>query len=150
MARVQASSSVHTEFTYECVQCGYNGRARVEGEGYAEADGEKLQAQTAEHAEGQAWNDALTTVELAPCPQCGARDRARWRVWLGSQVVGSLAWGAVAAAIACAASFLLLQRMDATPLLCGGVAWVVVALAVIAQRVQRKLVHASSLIFRNH
>ena len=139
--------SVRTTFGYECGACGYVGRARVRGEGYAEADGTDVEAHALESAEGAAWNDALTTVELAPCPKCGARDRSRWNAWLRAQVVPALAWGGVGGLVAGAAVFLLHQRMDFTPVWACGGAWVLVALATLTLRILRKTSQAETLGF---
>ena len=147
MAHVQASTSVATSFAYECASCDYTGRARVRGEGYAEADGSDVEADAVQDAEGAAWNDALTTVELAPCPRCGARDRVRWNAWMRAQLVGVLAWGALAALVGSAAIFLLHQRMDFTPIAVGGAAWVLVAIGSMTQRIGRKRSRAQTLRF---
>jgi len=147
MAHVQASSSVRTSFAFECASCGYCGHVGVRGEGYAEADGSNVEGDAIEYAEGAAWNDALTTVELSPCPRCGRRDGPRWRVWLRAQLVPAIAWGALGGLVGSAAIFLLLQRMDFTPVLAGGAAWLLVAIMTLAQRVRRKTTHAQTLRF---
>ena len=149
MARVQATTSLQTSFAFEC-RCGYVGRARVSAEGYAEADGARkdaLEHDALERAEGAAWNDALTTVELAPCPRCGARDRSRWLAWLRAQSVGALAWGVVAALVCGAATFLLHQRLDRAPLAVAAASGLVVAMLVLTVRARHKTRRGDTLGF---
>lgn len=147
MVRVQASTSVDTSFAYACPSCGWSGRAFVRGEGWAQGDGVAAEADVIQDAEGAAWGDAWTTVELAPCPSCGASDRARWRAWLREQVVPMLAWGALGALVATAATFLLLQRINRVPLLAGAGAWFAVAIATLVVRLLRKRRQAGLLRF---
>lgn len=151
---VQASSTVETTFAYECSACGYAGRADVVGEGYAESDtGSALfvdhtaESRALDHAEGAAWNDALTTVELAPCPKCGKRDSARWGAWVRAQLIGVIAWGLLGGLLGCVGTFLLRQEMDTLPLLVGAGLSLVVAVGVGARRVVRKRTHAATLRF---
>lgn len=154
LKHVQASSTVETTFAYECAACGYSGRADVVGEGYAESDtGSALfvdhgaEARALDDAEGAAWNDALTTVELAPCPKCGERDRARWAAWIRAQAVGVTAMGLLGGLLGCVGTFLLRQELDTLPLVVGAGLTLVVAVGVAARRVARKRMHATTLRF---
>lgn len=153
MSQVQASSRVDTTFEFEC-PCGYSGSAAVEGEGFTTADGghdlfpvRGAQESALDHAEGLAWADALTTVELAPCPRCGARNAARWRAFAWGQLVGALAWGALGGAIALLGTFLLRQRLDGWPLVAGAGVFLLLAGAILAQRIARKRQRGATLVF---
>ncbi|MEM1415290.1 MAG: hypothetical protein AAGH15_10330 [Myxococcota bacterium] len=103
--RIEASSTVATDFPYACGSCGYEGRGAVVGEGFAEADelrravGKGRREDALEAAEGRAWADALSSVALAPCPRCGARDRGAWRRWLAREAVGAFGFGAGAGGV---------------------------------------------------
>ncbi|MEM9072168.1 MAG: hypothetical protein AAGE52_26920 [Myxococcota bacterium] len=149
--RYEASSTVETSFVFECSACGYEGMAAVQGEGYAELDGRTstgaAETQALDDAEGAAWRDALTTVELAPCPKCGARSASRWRSWLRAQLIGVLSWGALGALLALLGTFLLRQEMDGFPLLVGAIMWPVVSGAILLARVERKRARAATLRF---
>lgn len=35
-----------------------------------------------DEAEANAWAEAMSDVGMAPCPRCGAIDRAAWMVWI--------------------------------------------------------------------
>lgn len=148
----QASSTVETRFVYLCDSCGYEAMAEVVGEGYVETDARGADDGGAadralDAAEGRAWNDALSTVDLAPCPRCGATSRGRWQRWLRDQLPGAISWGALAALLGCLGTFLLRQRFDALPLAVGGLVGPLAAAAVVATRVRRKKARAATVRF---
>ncbi|HJL05831.1 MAG TPA: hypothetical protein RMH85_35715 [Polyangiaceae bacterium LLY-WYZ-15_(1-7)] len=153
---------MRARFAYACAACGFEGEAEVVGEGWVEgavagaaasapepaaADGSAA-ADALEHAEGAAWGDALTTVELAPCPRCEARDGRRWRAWLGAQLPGALALGALAGLVVALGSFVLRPEPDGWPLLLGLAAWPLAAAGVLGARVSRKRRRATTLRWR--
>ncbi len=148
----QASTTVETQLAYECEACGYEGMADVVGEGYVETDAPTAQendaaARALDAAERRAWNDALSTVDLAPCPRCGATSPDRWRRWRRAQLPEALWWGAVGALVGAVGAFLLRQRFDALPPLVAALVGPLVALAVVATRTRRKRIRAASVRF---
>lgn len=153
MSQVQASSRVATTFEFECA-CGYAGEAAVQGEGFATVDAghdlfpvRGVQQSALDHAEGLAWADALTTVELAPCPRCGERSAARWRQFTWRTLPVSLAWGVLGGAIALLGTFLLRARLDSWPLLVGGLVLPLLVVGHLGWRLRRKWSRSRALSF---
>ena len=82
------------------------------------------------------------------CPRCEARDGRRWRAWLGAQLPGALALGALAGLVVALGSFVLRPEPDGWPLLLGLAAWPLAAAGVLGARVSRKRRRATTLRWR--
>jgi hypothetical protein len=146
----EASSRVETTFPFECA-CGYRGEGAAVGEGWSQSQSHGLFADGAaesrakDDAEGKAWADAISSVELAPCPSCGARDGAKWRAWIQGRILPSLGWGVLAGVLGLIGLFLMRQEMDHWPLLAGGACFTVVTAAVFGIQVARKRAHSAAI-----
>jgi len=149
----QASSTVETTFPFECA-CGYRGEGAAVGEGYSQSDGGGLfadhhaEAKALDDAEGKAWADAISSVELAPCPSCGARDAAKWRAWIQSRAVPSLGWGVLGGVLGTIGLFLMRQEMDSWPIVAGAVTFVATFAGVLGWQVTRKRARSAAVLIR--
>lgn len=151
--RYEASSTVETSFSFECA-CGYRGEGAAVGQGWSQSQGHALfadptaEARALDDAEGKAWADAISSVELAPCPDCGASDRAKWAAWMRGQLLPSVGWGVLAGALALVGLFLMRQEMDTWPLVAGGGAFALVTAGVFGAQVARKRERAAAVRIR--
>lgn len=149
----EASSRVETTFPFECA-CGFRGEGSAVGEGWSQSQSHGLftdptaEARALDDAEGKAWADAISNVELAPCPRCGARDAAKWRAWIAGRLLPSLGWGLLAGVLGLIGLFLMRQEMDHWPLMAGAAAFVAVTLGVLGVQLTRKRTRSGSVPIR--
>ena len=124
------------------------------GLGYAESESPLLfadpgaEARALDDAEGKAWADAVSSVELAPCPACGRRDGDKWRQWVRARLVPGLAWGLLGGGLGVIGLFLLRQEVDRWPLVAGAIAFVLVSGSSLALQIARKRARSSAVAVR--
>jgi len=149
----EASSRVETTFPFECA-CGYRGEGSAVGEGWSQSQSHGVfadptaESRALDDAEGKAWADAISNVELAPCPSCGARDGSKWRAWVQSRVLPSLGWGVLAGGLGLIGLFLMRQEMDHWPLVAGAVSFLAVTVGVFGVQVARKRTRSAQIPIR--
>ncbi len=149
----EASSTVETTFPFECT-CGYRGEGSAVGEGFSQTQSGGLfadhhaESKALDDAEGKAWADAISSVELAPCPSCGERDGAKWRAWIQSRFFPSLGWGILGGVLGTIGLFLMRQEMDSLPLLVGAVALLAVSGGVLGYQIARKRERSAAVQIR--
>lgn len=111
-----ATAKAATTEPYACSKCDYSGvghsiaiaEATVEQGGLVLGN-TRAGEMARDEAEASAWAEAMSDVAMAPCPRCGAVDRAAWAAWIKRPAclgraaigVGTFAMGAVL----CAAIF---------------------------------------------
>jgi len=149
----EASSTVETTFPFECA-CGYRGEGSTVGEGFGQSQSPGLfadpnaEARALDDAEGKAWADAISSVELARCPKCGERDGAKWRAWIQRQVLPSLGWGILGGVLGTIGLFLMRQEMDPWPLVAGAATFALVTAAVFGWQLTRKRRRSAAVLIR--
>ncbi|MBO6937098.1 MAG: hypothetical protein JJ863_19150 [Deltaproteobacteria bacterium] len=147
----EASSTVETTFPFECA-CGFSGEGSAVGEGYGQSQSGGLfedhhaESKALDDAEGKAWADAISSVELAPCPSCGQRDGAKWRAWIQSRLLPSLGWGILGGVLGTVGLFLMRQEMDSYPLVVGAASFMTVTALVLGHQVARKRTRSAGVI----
>lgn len=84
-----ASAKASTSEPFTCAKCGYTGvghAARIEcatvEQGGVLFGNARAGEMARDEAEATAWQEAMSDVEMAACPRCGATDRASWLRWM--------------------------------------------------------------------
>ncbi|MAQ17424.1 MAG: hypothetical protein CMN30_21845 [Sandaracinus sp.] len=103
-----ATTRLETTLPFRCGHCGLEAEAQVRTAASHEGSGDGA----LDRAEGRAWDLAVRTVALAPCPSCGRRDTHALRRWWGERLLGALMGSALTGGLAAVGLFLLRQEAD--------------------------------------
>lgn len=114
---------------FECSKCDYKGVAYTVVVGVASVSqggalfgNERAGEMARDAAEARAWQNAMSDVAMAPCPQCGAVDRKAWLSWMTKPDFASkMLIGVLTFAMGCLLSVAIFSAQNLFTMVCVGV-----------------------------